>query len=137
MMENEELYRNLVIILKMFKNRPYHLAKYLVENSALTEDFIKKLKNSDKLKELNEDEKSSEQKLLPVPVPVYFVDISQMENFYNSFIDDIKQLSKEKSIEEITKDLNKKLDDLIKQEKYEEAARVRDYMNRNNIKRNF
>ena len=42
-MENEELYRSLVIMLKMFKNRPYHLAKYLVENSALTEDFIKKL----------------------------------------------------------------------------------------------
>jgi excinuclease UvrABC helicase subunit UvrB len=136
-MENEELYRSLVIMLKMFKNRPYHLAKYLVENSALTEDFIKKLKNSDKLKELNEGEKTSEQKLLPVPVPVYFVDISQMENFYNSFIDDIQQLSKEKSIEEITKELNKKLDDLIKQEKYEEAARVRDYMNRNNIKRNL
>jgi len=136
-MENEELYRSLVIMLKMFKNRPYHLAKYLVENSALTEDFIKKIKNSDKLKELNEDEKSSEQKLLPVPVPVYFVDISQMENFYNSFIDDIKQLSKEKSIEEITKNLNEKLDDLIKQEKYEEAARVRDYMARNNIKRNL
>jgi excinuclease UvrABC helicase subunit UvrB len=136
-MKNEELYRSLVIMLKMFKNRPYHLAKYLVENSALTEDFIKKIKNSDKLKEMNEDEKSSEQKLLPVPVPVYFVDISQMENFYNSFIDDIKQLSKEKSIEEITKDLNKKLDDLIKQEKYEEAARVRDYMMRNNIERIF
>ena len=136
-MENEELYRSLVIMLKTFKNRPYHLAKYLVENSALTEDFIKKIKNSDKLKEMNEDEKSSEQKLLPVPVPVYFVDISQMENFYNSFIDDIKQLSKEKSIEEITKDLNKKLDDLIKKEKYEEAARVRDYMNRNKIKRIF
>jgi len=136
-MENEELYRSLVIMLKMFKNRPYHLAKYLVENSALTEDFIKKIKNSDKLKEMNEDEKSSEQKLLPVPVPVYFVDISQRENFYNSFIDDIKQLSKEKSIEEITKDLNKKLDDLIKKEKYEEAARVRDYMMRNNIERIF
>jgi protein-arginine kinase activator protein McsA len=60
-----------------------------------------------------------------------------MENFYNSFIDDIKQLSKEKNIEEITKEINKKLDDLIKQEKYEEAARLRDYMNRNNIKRNF
>jgi cysteinyl-tRNA synthetase len=133
-MENEELYRSLVILLKMFKNRPYHLAKYLVENSALTEEFIKKLKNSDKLKELNESEKT-EQKLLPVPV--YFVDISQMENFYNSFIDDIAQLSKEKSIEEITKDINNKLDELIKQEKYEEAARIRDYMNRNNIKRIF
>ena len=136
-MENEELYRSLVIMLKMFKNRPYHLAKYLVENSALTEDFIKKIKNSDRLKELNKEDESSIQKLLPLPVPVYFVDISQMENFYNSFIDDIKQLSKEKNIEEITKDLNKKLDALIKQEKYEEAARVRDYMNRNKIKRIF
>jgi excinuclease UvrABC helicase subunit UvrB len=121
----------------MFKNRPYHLAKYLVENSALTEEFIRKLKNSDRLKELNEDEKSSEQKLLPVPVPVYFVDISQMENFYNSFVDDIQQLSKQKGIEEVTKELNNKLDDLIRKEKYEEAARVRDYMNRNNIKRNL
>jgi hypothetical protein len=86
---------------------------------------------------MNEDDKSSEQKLLPVPVPVYFVDISQMENFYNSFIDDIKQLSKEKGIEEVTRELNIKLDKLIKQEKFEEAARVRDYMTRNNIKRNF
>lgn len=60
-----------------------------------------------------------------------------MENFYNSFIDDIKQLSKEKNLDKITDELNKKLDELIKQEKYEEAARVRDYMNRNNIKRNF
>lgn len=136
-MENEDLYRSLVIILKMFKNRPYHLAKYLVENSALTEQFIKKIKNSNKLKGLEGENKPSDQKLLPVPVPVYFVDISQMENFYNSFIDDIEQLSKEKNIEEITKELNKKLDDLIKQEKYEEAARVRDYMNRNNIKRNL
>lgn len=136
-MENEEIYRSLVILLKMFKNRPYHLAKYLVENSALTDNFIKKLKNSDKLKEISDDEKTDEQRLLPMPVPVYFVDISQMENFYSSFIDDIQQLSKEKGIEEVTKELNKKLDDLLKQEKYEEAARVRDYMSRNNIKRNF
>ena len=69
-MENEELYRSLVIMLKMFKNRPYHLAKYLVENSALTEDFIKKIKNSDRLKELNKEDESSNQKLLPLPVPV-------------------------------------------------------------------
>ena len=60
-----------------------------------------------------------------------------MENFYSSFIDDIKQLSKEKGIEEVTRELNTKLDKLIQQEKFEEAARVRDYMTRNNIKRNF
>ena len=134
-MENEELYRSLVILLKMFKNRPYHLAKYLVENSALTDDFIKKLKSSDKLKEISEGEKSEQQKALPSPF--YFVDISQMEDFYSSFIDDIKQLSKEKGIEEVTRELNIKLDKLIKQEKFEEAARVRDYMTRNSIKRNF
>jgi excinuclease UvrABC helicase subunit UvrB len=132
-MENEETYRNLVLLLKMFKNRPYHLAKYLVENSALTDDFINKIKNSDKLKEMSDGEKS-EQKLLPV-VPVYFVDISQMENFYNSFTDDIKSLSKEKSIEQITKELNEKLDSCIKTEKYEDAARIRDYMTRNDIKK--
>jgi excinuclease UvrABC helicase subunit UvrB len=136
-MENEDIYRNLVILLKMFKNRPYHLAKYLVENSALTNDFINKLKNSDKLKELSDEEKTSEQKFLPAPVPVYFVDISQMENFYNSFVDDLKQLSKEKGVEQVTKELNEKLDKCIKDEKFEDAARIRDYMNRNGIKRIF
>jgi hypothetical protein len=119
----------------MFKNRPYHLAKYLVENSALTDDFINKIKNSDKLKEISDEEKN-DQKFLPAPVPVYFVDISQMENFYNSLTDDIKSLSKEKSIEQITKELNEKLDKCIKGEKYEDAARIRDYMDRNGIKRN-
>ena len=134
-MENEEIYRNLVLLLKMFKNRPYHLAKYLVENSALTDDFINKIKNSDKLKEISDEEKN-DQKFLPAPVPVYFVDISQMENFYNSLTDDIKSLSKEKGIEQITKELNEKLDKCIKGEKYEDAAKIRDYMDRNEIKRN-
>jgi excinuclease UvrABC helicase subunit UvrB len=134
-METEDIYKNLVLLLKMFKNRPYHLAKYLVENSALTDDFINKIKNSDKLKEISDEEKN-EQKFLPAPVPVYFVDISQMENFYNSLTDDIKSLSKEKGIEQITKELNEKLDNCIKGEKYEDAARIRDYMDRNGIKRN-
>lgn len=135
-MENEELYRNLVILLKMFKNRPYHLAKYLVENSALTTEFISKLKKSDRLKELSDEEKSSkDQKFLPAPLPIYFIDISQMENFYNSLIDDLNSLTKEKDMEEITKDLNNKLKKYIQEERYEEAARVRDYMLRNGIKR--
>lgn len=135
-MENEEIYRSLVILLKMFKNRPYHLAKYLVENSALTSEFIVKLKNSEKLKEMSDDEKlSSEPKLLPSPVPIYFVDISQMESFYNSLIDDLKSLSREKDVEQITKDLNEKLEKCIQEEKYEDAARIRDYMVRNGIKR--
>ena len=124
-MDNEE-YKNLVILLNMFKNRPHHLAKYLIENSAITEDFIKKLKYSEKLKKISNENDTP-----------YFTDISKMDEFYNSFIDDIKQLSKEKGIEEVTRDLNKKLYKFILQEKFEEAAKLRDYMSRNNIKRNF
>ena len=127
---NDELYRSLVVLLKMFKNRPYHLAKYIVDNNALNKDFISKLLKSDKLKELSEDEIDK-----PSVVPVYFVDISQMEEFYTSFVDDIKQISKEKSIEELTNELNEKLNTCISNEKYEDAARIRDYMLRNGIKR--
>lgn len=126
---NEELNRNLVLLLKMFKNRPYHLSKYLIDNSALSQEFIKKLLKSDKLKELSEQEELSS------VVPVHFVNISQMDEFYKSFIDDIDQISKHKSLEEITIELNKKLNQCIKNEKYEEAARIRDYMLINGIKR--
>jgi hypothetical protein len=128
--KNDELNKSLVVLLKMFKNRPYHLAKYLIDNSALNSDFIKKITNSDKLKKLSDDNQSDK----PI-VPVYFVNISQMNEFYDSFIDDIGQISKEKSLEELTKDINQKLDNLIKDERFEEATRVRDYMVRNGIKR--
>jgi hypothetical protein len=127
--KNEELNKSLVVLLKMFKNRPYHLAKYLIENSALNNEFINKITKSDKLKKISDDSDKS------VAVPVYFVNITQMNDFYDSFIDDMNQISKEKSLEEVTKDINQKLDTLIKSEKFEEAARVRDYMMKNGIKR--
>ena len=73
-MENEDLYRNFVIILKMFKNRPFHLAKYLIENSALTEEFIKKISNNNSLKELVESNDPKNKNL--------FLDISQMPYRY-------------------------------------------------------
>ena len=126
-MKNEDLYRNLVILLKMFKNRPFHLAKYLIENSALNEDFIKKLSDSEKLKEFSEDDELKSKTL--------FLDISQMNDYYNSLTDDIKKIGVAKTPEEIAEALNQKLESLILEEKYEDAARLRDYMFRNNIKR--
>lgn len=129
--KDEELNKNLVILLKMFKSRPYHLAKYLIENSALNSDFINKLINSDKIKKISDD--NSDDRLSVAPV--YFVNINQMNDFYDSFVDGISQSSKEKSLEEITKDINQKLDVLIKDDKFEEASRIRDYMLRNGIKR--
>jgi hypothetical protein len=130
MSENEKLYKNLLMILKMFKNRPYHLAKYLVDNNAFDQKFIDKIINSEKLKDLNEKETNN---FFPdQAVPVYFINVSQMNDYYNSLFDDTTD--KKKSRDELTNDLNKKLDRLLKEEKYEEAARLRDYMLRNDIK---
>jgi hypothetical protein len=124
-MENEDLYRNLVILLKMFKNRPYHLAKYLIENSALTNEFIKKVSENSKL---SEEENKSKQ-------PIYFLDIGKMNDYYSSFTDEIKLLESGKSLFEIEMELNEKLNKFLLEEKYEDAARLRDYMTKNKIKR--
>jgi hypothetical protein len=124
-MENEDLYRNLVILLKMFKNRPYHLAKYLIENSALTNEFIKKVSENSKL---SEEENKSKQ-------PIYFLDIGKMNDYYSSFTDEIKLLESGKSLFEIEMELNEKLNKFLLEEKYEDAARLRDYMVKNKIKR--
>lgn len=132
--DKDQLYKNLIILLKMFKNRPYHLAKYLTDNSAFDQKFIKKILESNKLKDISkeeEDEINIEQNV----IPIYFNDINQMNDFYNSIVDDIKLLSKERSMEELTKELNDKLDSCIKNENYEDAVRIRDYMVRNGIKR--
>jgi excinuclease UvrABC helicase subunit UvrB len=127
-MNEDELYQKLVILLKLFKNRPYHLAKYLIDNSAFNKSFLDKISKSSKLDEILEDEKFDNF------LPIYFSNISQMEEFYESLLEDIREISKRSEVDMI-KELNEKLDNLIKNEKYEEAARLRDYMTKNSIKR--
>lgn len=128
-MENEdELYHNLVTLLRTFKNRPYHLAKYLIENSALNSEFKKNILNSDKIKEL-QDKIEQEGSNLPA---IQFNDIGSMKDYFNS----LSQLSEKEDTKELTKELNQKMIDLLKEENYEEAAKLRDYMIRKNIKRN-
>jgi len=126
--QNEKIYQNLIIILKLFKNRPYHLAKYLIDNEAFTEDFKSRLEKSDKLNDLSSSELKSSIKTL------YFVDISQMTEYFNSLTDEKSNTKKSKEV--ITKELNEKLDQCLKEEKYEDAIRIRDYMAKNNIPRN-
>ena len=121
---NGDSYKNLIELLKLFKNRPYHLAKYLADNNALDDRFIQNLSNSDSLNKISKEESD---------LPLTFVSIAQMEEFYLSLID-IKDINN-KTKEEIEKEFNEKLDYLILSEKYEDAARIRDYMKRKNIKR--
>jgi hypothetical protein len=124
-MENEDLYRNFVTLLKLFKNRPYHLAKYLIQNGAIKEEFLSKIVNSDRLRNLKEDEFNEK----------IFMDINQMNEFFNSLTAEVKKLSMFKTEDEIKIDLNNKLAELLKEEKYEEAAILRDYMFNNGIKK--
>lgn len=125
-MENEDLYRNLVILLKMFKNRPYHLSKYLIDNEAFTKEFMKKIAENGKLADLGQEEKPKG--------PVYFLDIGKMNDYYAS-LSDANMPKSTHSPEEVEAYLNAKLDSLIDEEKYEDAARLRDYMVKNKIKR--
>ena len=117
--------KNLITLLKLFKNRPYHLAKYLIDNQAFSQEFLDKLRKSDRLNQLQNSDFESQ----------YFSNISQMEDFYNSLLEEVSKMSKVKSTKEITEELNKKLNDLIIQEKFEEAAQLRDNMLKIRIKR--
>ena len=128
MSRDENIQKNLITLMKIFKNRPYHLSKYLLDNSAFTDSFINKIKNSKRLSDLsNYDDKE---------YPSYFPNISQMEDFYNSLLEQVKELSTTKKNEELSKELNEKLIKLIENEKYEEAAALRDFMIKNQIKKN-
>lgn len=114
---NNELYKNLVVLLRMFKNRPYHLAKYLIENKALNDDFIKNVQKNESLTNFLEEDS-----------PKVFLDINQMNEYYNSMNNEVRNMMKTKSKEDIKKSLNLRLEQLIIDEKYEEAAKLRDYI---------
>jgi len=126
-MENNS-YQNLITLLKLFKNRPYHLAKYLMENSALTDKFIDNISNSSNLTKLSDDPDKIQS------TGVNFISITQMEDFYTSLLDS-KDVTK-KTHKDLEKEMNKKLDELIQDEKFEEAAYLRDWMKMKKMKRN-
>lgn len=116
----DKVYNRLINLLKLFKNRPYHLAKYLIDNNSLSDDFLKKLMKNRSLDS-------------PKLLPPHFNDISQMNQYFNSLIIDFDP--DKVTEEELTIKLNRKLDELIKDELYEDAIRIRDYMVSRNIQR--
>lgn len=115
---------NLITLLKIFKNRPYHLAKYLIDNFAFTDVFLEKIRSSQKLSQL-------QNKLQQDPE---FKSISDMEEFYNSLIEE--EINMKGDIEKMTQECNSKLEKLVNSEKYEEAAILRDFMKKMGIKKN-
>lgn len=128
--KNDDINKKFVTLFKLFKNRPYHLAKYLLENNAFSKQFLNKITKSTKLTEITSQDEINKY------LSYNFKDIHQMEDFYNSLLDEIKDITMNKSKSEISKELNEKLDEYIKEENFEKAAKLRDYMQKNSIKRN-
>jgi hypothetical protein len=114
---DENFKDKLIKLLTLFKNRPNHLAKFLIDNSAFNKPFINRVLKSK----------------LEIDDNLYIDSLSNMDDIYNYILDDIKS---SKTDEEIETELNLKMVELINSERYEEAAKLRDYMSKNLIKRN-
>ncbi len=128
-MNSDDINKKIVVLFKLFKNRPYHLAKYLMENGAFNKQFLNKISKSTKLEQISTEEEINKY------LTSQFSDLNHMQDFYNSLLDEIKEISNNKTKSQISKELNDKLDEFIKLEKFEEAAKLRDYMSKNSIKR--
>ena len=113
-------YENLLVVLKLFQNRPHHLTKFLIENKALNSEFLSKISDSDKLSDMAKNGIKDNY--------LHFNTISEMKKYYSSLVDDLENLKRKKTKEELTEELNQKLKEAIESEKYEEASRIRDYM---------
>lgn len=124
MSKGGDIYKNLVTLLKLFKNRPYHLAKFLLDKDALDKKFSNDIEKSTKLLEL--DRKS--EGLNP-----NFSNITKMNDYFQNLLENNQQRLQTPA--ELERDLNAQLDRLIREEKYEEAACLRDYMMEKNLKR--
>ena len=119
-MMNENFYINLVALMKIFEGRPHHFAKFLLENEAFTEEFLAKLEEDD----LHNDPKVENSK------NIFFVDIDQMNEFFNSLLSSLRERKEKIPLEQ---ELNQKLQRYLDEEKYEDAIRIRDYMIKNGI----
>lgn len=104
----------------MFKNRPNHLYKYLMDNQAFTDEFLKRTSMSSKLKSLQ------------VPFELNFNNIDKMNDFFESlyFQEDGSETKAEKE-----QKWNQKLVEAISNEDYESASRIRDYMKKHNLRK--
>jgi len=112
-------HKNLSHIIHSFGFRPNLLAKYFIDNDVLKPAFLKVLEEGDY---------SSLQGGDPV-----FSNFSQIKDYYG---DILKTIDLNLDDEDLATKLNAKLDELIIQERYEEAIAIRDFMTIKKIPRN-
>ena len=112
--DNQKYHKSLTNFLKYFINRPNHLAKFLLDNDAIDSKFLNGL---EKNKNLNIN--------VEKPIEMFFVDIDHMNSFFKS-LTNIK--NSETTIEDLKTQLSCELENCLKEERYEDAIRIRDYL---------
>lgn len=122
----EKSHKNLLILLNLFKNRPNHLCRFLLENNALDGKFLSKLEDNEKLSNVNLSKIGDQH--------FYFSNISEMKSYYSSLVEDLDSLKDGSDREKLKLDLLELIDKAILNEDYEEAARIRDFMIINKLK---
>lgn len=122
-MARSEFEHNLSLLLKLFKNRPNHLARFLINNNCLTEEFKDMVLNNYELNELDSEE---------VEYEIDFSDYDEMNSYYDKYIS--TDISNKTIDTDLHRQLNIRLLSLISEEKFEDAAKLRDYMKKKNIK---
>lgn len=108
-MKNDDLIfrRKFIKILNIFNDKPYMLIDFLLKNGAISSTFKKRLLKAS-IKDKNK---------------INFIDISKMIDYYDNLIIDNHDNQIPAHIY-----WNKKLKILVDEQKYEDAATVKDYM---------
>lgn len=101
-MKQHEKYELLANFLNLFQEKRWLLAKFLIDNNAINESFLKKIS-------LDETD------LVPD-----FDNVNKLNDYFNRLI------SKESETHRLN--LESKLLELLDQERYEEAAKLRDWL---------
>lgn len=123
-MQEDKLYNNLIILLKLFKNKPYQLAKYMLENDAFKDIFLEKIINSKKINEISDKIKGHD----VIEEKTHFNNVTEMKRYQQDLLQPLAFKGKEDNFENLQKKLNFQLIEALKKEDYESAARIRDYM---------
>jgi hypothetical protein len=103
----------------MFGDKKHLMIKYMLDNNIFNESFIESILNNSNFNN-------------SVDVP-NFNRIEDIFPFYNTLLDDFDNSGD--TPEDISYNLNNKLDEYISKDMFEEAIRLRDYMKKNNIDR--
>lgn len=133
----DEIKEKLIIILKLFKDKPQFLIKFLLENNAFTENFLLSIYESqelDKLKNLEDNDEVEEDIFSNIP---HFKDILSMNNYFKKIVSNEELIEEDNIYEKINRDLEQRMIDQLKEaieeERYEDASILRDRMKELNI----